>query len=60
MGGGVRRDEDRESTLKAYHQAGNWFMALNCTNAFNHIKCEAVLGEVAAHIPGLAPSDGRC
>ena len=57
VAGGVEHVGLRARTL---HEAGNWLVITDCSNALNTVKRTAVLAEVANCVPALTPFVAKC
>ena len=43
-----------------HHEAKNWLIVTDCSNAFNTVDRTAVLAEAATRVPALKPFVAKC
>ena len=45
---------------RVHHEAKNWLILTDCSNAFNTMKRTAILAEAATCVPALTPFAAKC
>ena len=55
--GGVEQVAPR---ARVHHEAKNWLILTDCSNAFNTVKRTAMLAEAATFVPALTPVVAKC
>ena len=45
---------------RVHHEAKNWLILTDCSNAFNSVKRTAMLAEAATYVPALTPFVAKC
>ena len=61
FGVGVRGGVEQVAVhTRVHHEARNWLILTDCSNAFNTVKRMAVLGEATTCVPELMPFIAKC
>ncbi|CAN0328772.1 unnamed protein product, partial [Scytosiphon promiscuus] len=61
FGVGVRGGVEQVALrARVHHEARNWLILTDCSNAFNTVKRTAVLAEAATCVPALTPFIAKC